>query len=358
MDISDFGIFVVTPANLRSRWLNFEAGAIAKHLDHSRVIPLLFGIGTSELTGPLAGFQSLEWSQSAAIKLMVAINEQAQVRPDPEAVSKAVRLLWAGLDEEVSSLPGPLSDRAPLRYLLGDRDRGEPISLVFPRFIVEPELVAETSPEIADALHRLLEDDYFSKVFGKPGQREGGQGVDDVRPFAMNDLRALCTVARRVGREGGRSEPVPDEDVRPDDNQVPLVLFGLTTNSVAKDYMESSKLTGGKPLFEEITLNNGQPAVRLVNGTVYTYEGDNYGLIARVTPQNQDTTSKWLICAGLGPTGTEAAANYLNLKARSLAKSVGTQDFVKVVRCTKGRPSSFDSLPTDTVFADGSSPVG
>ena len=44
LEESDFGVICVTPSNLESRWLNFEAGALSKAVDQARVVPLLFNL--------------------------------------------------------------------------------------------------------------------------------------------------------------------------------------------------------------------------------------------------------------------------------------------------------------------------
>ena len=91
------------------------------------------------------------------------------------------------------------------------------------------------------------------------------------------------------------------------------------------------------------------------NGSVYTYDDPlyDYGLIARITPPHRDTATKWLICARLGPTGTEAAATYLSANARILAKAAGTRDFVKVVKCGKGNPDAFAPDDGETFYLKG-----
>ena len=58
MDRCSFGLICVTRASCNSPWILFEAGAIAKAVDQSRVFPFLFDMHKSELTGPLAQFQA------------------------------------------------------------------------------------------------------------------------------------------------------------------------------------------------------------------------------------------------------------------------------------------------------------
>ena len=58
LSATDIGVLCVTIRNQRSPWLNFEAGALAKALNQSRVIPYLVGLSAGELEGPLKQFQA------------------------------------------------------------------------------------------------------------------------------------------------------------------------------------------------------------------------------------------------------------------------------------------------------------
>jgi TIR domain len=49
LESSGYGILCVTPENTESPWLNFEAGALSKSIDKSRVSPLIVGLRRSEI---------------------------------------------------------------------------------------------------------------------------------------------------------------------------------------------------------------------------------------------------------------------------------------------------------------------
>lgn len=349
LDRSDIGIFVVTPANLRSRWLNFEAGAIAKRLKRAQVIPLLVGIENRELTGPLAEFQGLEWSGPSFHRMMKVINRATGSRTKNSRVAKRVRSRWARVNRRVLGVPGAFAETSPLRYLLGDSGRGELISLVFPIFI-------STKNDGSDSMDGSSGQSSPTR-FAKPGQRAGGEHVDDIRPSAMNDLRALCTVAAALSKEGAHCKPVPDDDALRSRDGSPMVCFGLTTNLVTRSYYQTPD--NGRSDSSVLFVAKREAGKEVVKVGVdarskdYIYDDDefDYGIIARVT-QNGDIAGKWLICAGLGPTGTEAAANYLCLNATSIAREFGLRDFVRIVKCTKGNPHAISSDDSDTVVAD------
>lgn len=46
---ASFGILCVTKDNLSSAWLNFEAGALSKYIDQSKVCPFLIDLKPSEI---------------------------------------------------------------------------------------------------------------------------------------------------------------------------------------------------------------------------------------------------------------------------------------------------------------------
>ena len=59
----------LTPENLESPWIHFEAGAIAKIVDQSLVCPILLGLRAADLTGPLSQFQGAEFKKAEMRKV-------------------------------------------------------------------------------------------------------------------------------------------------------------------------------------------------------------------------------------------------------------------------------------------------
>ena len=54
----------------------FEAGALSKKLETARVSPMLFGVGPTDLKGPLVHFQATPFAKEEVFKLMKSLNEQ------------------------------------------------------------------------------------------------------------------------------------------------------------------------------------------------------------------------------------------------------------------------------------------
>lgn len=58
LEESSFGIVCLTPDNLQSAWLLFEAGALTKHLEGRACCLLLNGLMPTDVSGPLSQFQN------------------------------------------------------------------------------------------------------------------------------------------------------------------------------------------------------------------------------------------------------------------------------------------------------------
>jgi len=68
-------VVIVTPENIRSPWLFYEAGIIASKLDRALVCPYLVGVeGKSILGTPLAGYQWCESGKDGTLKLVHSLH--------------------------------------------------------------------------------------------------------------------------------------------------------------------------------------------------------------------------------------------------------------------------------------------
>lgn len=79
LSISNFGILILTKENIHSDWMLFEAGALAKHLGHERVIPCLIDLDPGDIDSPLSDFQAVKLPDDF-LSVVKALNE---VQPDP-----------------------------------------------------------------------------------------------------------------------------------------------------------------------------------------------------------------------------------------------------------------------------------
>jgi hypothetical protein len=109
LEASNFGIICVTPENVGSPWVLFEAGALAKSMQGARVIPLLFNLGIGDITGPLAQFQAKKVEKGGLGDAIQSLNSTKD-QSIPEARAKQLfEALWPEFEKQLASIP----DEAP-----------------------------------------------------------------------------------------------------------------------------------------------------------------------------------------------------------------------------------------------------
>jgi hypothetical protein len=101
----DVGIFCVTYNNANSPWMLFEAGAIAKKLEESKVCTALFGVEPADITGPLSMFQHTRFEKGDFKRLITTINHAAaENQLDAVILKNTFEAFWPGLEAELKNI--------------------------------------------------------------------------------------------------------------------------------------------------------------------------------------------------------------------------------------------------------------
>jgi len=105
LEESNFGIICVTRENVSSPWVLFEAGALAKSMQESRVIPLLLDLDFRDVTGPLAQFQAKKVEKSGLSEVIQSVNQAANLIVAEPQAKKLFEALWPQFEEQIASIP-------------------------------------------------------------------------------------------------------------------------------------------------------------------------------------------------------------------------------------------------------------
>lgn len=121
----DFGILCVTGDNLGAPWLNFEAGALSKSVDRSRVTPLLIDIDQADVEeGPLLQFQSALCTEDDVRKLVHGINAACTEPLAEKRIDTVFGMWWPqlhdGLQRLRSRAPTPGKPHRPAEDMLAE----------------------------------------------------------------------------------------------------------------------------------------------------------------------------------------------------------------------------------------------
>lgn len=100
LDESGFGILCLTRDNLSAPWILYEAGALGKRFEQSRIVPLLINLEPTDLSGPLAQFNAALLDKDEISKLVASINAElgAEKLTDKQR-DKAFQTWWPDLEQ-------------------------------------------------------------------------------------------------------------------------------------------------------------------------------------------------------------------------------------------------------------------
>lgn len=100
------GVICVTPENLRSSWLAFEAGALSAAIDGSRVIPYRFHLQTADIIPPFSQFQDVGADQDGTYRLVRSINDGCEKKwyQEQEDLRTAFQTWWPKLKDALEKV--------------------------------------------------------------------------------------------------------------------------------------------------------------------------------------------------------------------------------------------------------------
>lgn len=180
---AEFGLICLTPDNLEAPWLLFEAGALSKSLENSRVVPYLHGVSKTTVQGPLAQFQAEVSDRSSTLDVIKAINEASGENGlEASRLNDAFDTWWPKLKEKLDSIPETTEEAPPMR---SDRDILEEILV----------LCRQVPRQSASSL------DY-------------GQGSDTERSLSGSELRQRALERLMILQEKERLRSLVEERLR------------------------------------------------------------------------------------------------------------------------------------------------
>lgn len=100
------GVICLTPSNVDSPWILFEAGALSKTLADTFVCPYLIDLSPAELKGPLAQFQATRAEKEDTRNLVHTINRALgaeMIREDQ--LNRVFDLAWPEIEKDLRKIP-------------------------------------------------------------------------------------------------------------------------------------------------------------------------------------------------------------------------------------------------------------
>lgn len=123
LDASKVGIICLTRDNLDAPWIMFEAGALSKNIDKSKVCPLLFGIEPSDIQGPLVQFQAAKFSKDEMRKVIKMINtELGENGLSADVLDSVFEMWWPKLKTDIDKVIAETNGKEKKIEVRSERD--------------------------------------------------------------------------------------------------------------------------------------------------------------------------------------------------------------------------------------------
>ncbi|EIW9253774.1 toll/interleukin-1 receptor domain-containing protein [Klebsiella pneumoniae] len=170
LDDSLYGIICLTKGNISAPWINFEAGALSKKVDKSKVSPFLFKIKPSEVTGPILQFQHTRSDDKEDIlKLVSSINKQGEFLTE-ERLNSSFEQWWPKLEADLS---GVIDSEAESKEPAKQNKHTSNAEIQNLSQIVESLLdISRTNHQLLRNPEVLLPEEYVKKILGKTTNQE------------------------------------------------------------------------------------------------------------------------------------------------------------------------------------------
>ena len=105
LEEANIGLICLTRDNRDKAWILFEAGALSKSFEESRVCTILFNLDTTDLKGPLTSFQTTRFNKDDFKRLVGTINSAAgDDKLEPPVLESVFDMWWPRLEDEVSQI--------------------------------------------------------------------------------------------------------------------------------------------------------------------------------------------------------------------------------------------------------------
>ena len=183
LDSTKFGILCLTPENLTSEWIHFEAGALSKTIDEStHVCPLLLDVKKSELKEPLASFHATLFDKKEFKKLVNDLAHACGDSLEEGQLTTLMEALWPKIDDSINLLKA--------EFTRTRQESGEPED-------TDPKI----DPLLEEIVVRVREQGRFMAMLSEQGGAGlGKEIIEAVQEIRMSQRRTLDFLKKHDNR--------------------------------------------------------------------------------------------------------------------------------------------------------------
>ncbi|WP_306999231.1 TIR domain-containing protein [Amycolatopsis thermophila] len=122
LELTNFGIVFVTRENQQKPWLNFEAGALAKSVEHGRVIPIAIDLKTTDIDPPLGQFQVQALDEESVRRVVEQLNSAADRPLKSDILNAKFDKWWPDFNSRLDAIGANIGKSTVSAPVRDDRD--------------------------------------------------------------------------------------------------------------------------------------------------------------------------------------------------------------------------------------------
>ena len=204
LDETAFGIICLTKENASSPWINFEAGALGKSVDSSRVCPLLIDMLPSDVQGPISSFQTTNVSDKEDFfKLLSSINSSSPNPVKEDVLNDVFDVWWPKLTDRISEIVRKHEEGKKKKA--GSKATSENSSEKESKILEELLAISRNNFQLLRDPRSILPEEYVASILDRNVSRDSKMHVFSAMPEVVSDLnkisRRLITLRRRLGKD-------------------------------------------------------------------------------------------------------------------------------------------------------------
>lgn len=203
LDKSSYGIICLTKQNIHAPWINFEAGALGKSVDKSKVSPFLFRMKPSDVNGPLLQYQSTRHEKDDIYKLMLSINSSCGEQTlDNERLSKIFEVWWPNLEKNLNDIPAETVEQTSAKQ--GASTKSAELEK-FSKIVEELLDLSRTNHQLLRSPEAILPRDYLEFILSRKIKE-----IEDDLPLITRDMIEKINFLESLTLEAGSVEKMAE----------------------------------------------------------------------------------------------------------------------------------------------------
>lgn len=226
------GLIFVTPDNVNNPWILFEAGALSKTFGKPCVVPLLFGLGPSDLTGPLSHLNCATFNREEVCKTLLAINAQLDetIRMENQTLEGVFDKWWPDLEQEVAKISSAAGRAQPKLKRREVADMLEEVLEITRRTLDRVSAEAQAAPALSPKPREQRSAAFSARVMQAIYGTDAVLSAMNDLPERMRLLLALCDLEGLTPADTSRATGMSPGSVQ--------LRLGQARSALAKKLLE------------------------------------------------------------------------------------------------------------------------